>query len=553
VDLAEPEDPTMIRHSACVIPLLFAGLALAQPPSPPPIQAPEAKAPLLFVRVQGPEGMAVTFLEAGGGKAFDQPVTVGLRPCFVYRLKLSGFPTKPNVNLYPSLEVRGTLRIPPQLKAADFPAPVVIDDEDVERALSGVLVTKVITLEDAEKTSVGLQFAGQPAQVTISPEEDPIAYAKSVGRPILIVRLGMREPDKAEIARLGQGMILYPNMKSLPPLSPGQKFYALPPELPVKGPLDPLEECLRDGGDNGKPVYIAEGGQLEGLDPTDTVAEYRDSSGRLKLKPSNTVCLCVPRFLAVRHETPAAQFEMTKHPGAILGSKHQDQLLAQEKARKLRGLDEMEQLRARQSLQAAVANKRPIRVENICVLQGIEIDVGLAAYLGSKVALTLREEDRVKLARQLELPIKLSSEVGPNNFQGECRLRAVGNVAGLGQVTGSVDTREFVCLCTQEKPEIPEKPLCLLKWASAGSAQVGDVVTFYIKYSNLGGKPIRDIAISDSLTGRLEYVPGSAQSDREAVFVTQENEAGSSILRWEIRDPLPPGQKGVVSFQAKVR
>jgi uncharacterized repeat protein (TIGR01451 family) len=82
---------------------------------------------------------------------------------------------------------------------------------------------------------------------------------------------------------------------------------------------------------------------------------------------------------------------------------------------------------------------------------------------------------------------------------------------------------------------------------------VGDVITFYLKYSNTGGQPITDVAVSDSLVGRLEYVPGSARADRTAVFTVQENEAGSRILRWEIAGRLLPGQSGVVSFQARVR
>jgi hypothetical protein len=33
----------------------------------------------------------------------------------------------------------------------------------------------------------------------------------------------------------------------------------------------------------------------------------------------------------------------------------------------------------------------------------------------------------------------------------------------------------------------------------------------------------------------------------------QANEAGSSVLRWQIAGELPPGQSGIVQFQAKVR
>jgi uncharacterized repeat protein (TIGR01451 family) len=108
-------------------------------------------------------------------------------------------------------------------------------------------------------------------------------------------------------------------------------------------------------------------------------------------------------------------------------------------------------------------------------------------------------------------------------------------------------------LCCCEEPCLPDKPLYLCKWVNAKYAQIGDIVTFYLRYSNIGGKPITDVAVSDSLTGRLEYIPGSSQSDRDAVFTTQENEAGSLILRWEINGRLLPGQSGVVSFQARIR
>src|SRR5262249_48313788 len=112
--------------------------------------------------------------------------------------------------------------------------------------------------------------------------------------------------------------------------------------------------------------------------------------------------------------------------------------------------------------------------------------------------------------------------------------------------------RDYTCIC-EEHPHVPDKPLTLCKWANTTTAQIGDTVTLYLKYSNQGYQPISDIIVSDSLTGRLEYVPGSAKSDRDAVFTMQQNEAGSLILRWEIQGRLLPNQSGVVSFQAKIR
>jgi uncharacterized repeat protein (TIGR01451 family) len=100
---------------------------------------------------------------------------------------------------------------------------------------------------------------------------------------------------------------------------------------------------------------------------------------------------------------------------------------------------------------------------------------------------------------------------------------------------------------------VAEKPLVIIKWPDKCGAQIGDVVTFFLKYSNQGGKPIADIIVSDSLAARFEYVPNSARSDRDAVFTIQPNEAGSLIMRWEVATPLPPGKSGMVSFQVRIR
>ena len=78
-------------------------------------------------------------------------------------------------------------------------------------------------------------------------------------------------------------------------------------------------------------------------------------------------------------------------------------------------------------------------------------------------------------------------------------------------------------------------------------------MTFTLRYRNNSGQPIDDLAVTDSLTGRLEYVPGSAKADRNSVFTMQTNEAGSLILRWEVSGRLMPGESGKVTFQARIR
>ena len=78
-------------------------------------------------------------------------------------------------------------------------------------------------------------------------------------------------------------------------------------------------------------------------------------------------------------------------------------------------------------------------------------------------------------------------------------------------------------------------------------------MTFTIRYLNTGNRPISEVVVSDSLSGRLEYVAGSNQSDRAANFSASANEAGSMIVRWELPGAILPGQGGVVKFKAKAR
>ena len=61
------------------------------------------------------------------------------------------------------------------------------------------------------------------------------------------------------------------------------------------------------------------------------------------------------------------------------------------------------------------------------------------------------------------------------------------------------------------------------------------------------------MTIVDNLSTRLEYVPDTAKSSVDADFLTQSNDTGSLILRWEIKDPVKPGDGGILRFRVKVR
>jgi uncharacterized repeat protein (TIGR01451 family) len=488
------------RTAATLVALAFVplgafgqGMPTAAHPAMAHPAVPQA-APLLYVRFGGTPGMQVTLFPGGiAGTTFPAPVEAGLRPGYIYRVEISGLAGLPGVALYPTIEVRGTLQLPANLRAADYPAPVILSPEDIGRILSGSLLTKVIYLEPPESALPVETLPGVALERELRPGDDILEEARSLGRPLLIVRVGTKALTPEELVRQAiPGTMLLPGEKTLgrpaaPPCMPLGNF---PAYDPIAGPAPSEAECLQDGGDVGRPAGLDAAGRLRGLDPSDTVAEYKDNHGGKHLAISNRVCICVPRFAVLRMLTTPTGYGGTVTLGAAGVSVSGEVMRAR--------LPSIEAKQAVQ-LQALASRQRPSEIEN--------------------------QEGLVDVV----------------SVQGTARL-----IARLHDQT-------VVGTLVQQTPPPPERPLVLCKTADKQAAHIGDVVTFTLKYTNQGGQPINDVVISDSLTGRLEYVVGSAKSDREAVFTMQENQAGSLVLRWEVAGLLLPGHSGVVTFQARIR
>ncbi len=449
-------------------------------------------APLLYVNVVGPTGANATFMQGCDVRTFDTPIAVGLRPGYVYRFRVSGFEKYPRLSLWPTVEVIGTLQMPLPLCAKNHPAPIVFSEQDIDRALNGAFITKVIYLEHPDKAVPVATQPDQPLETEVPPGRDLLMEAREKGRPLMIVRFGARQYDPQEVGcQAIPGTMLLPGDPALgPPAAPPYlPFQCMLPYDPIIGPKPPEEECMHDGGDIGTRAALDGQGRLLGLDPSDTLAEYVDSCGKKRLSISNRVCLCVPRFAVLRTDLLPLDFNNLVRP--INAQVEQVQFLL----------------------------KR--RVPPVVTAQ-VELP---------------------EVIRQRQRPAAVIEAVGPVIIE---QMQNTGLIIGTQQgqmVIGTIPPKSCVPSC----------PLHLCKEADKKCAQIGDVVTFTLKYTNPGATPITDVVVSDSLTGRLEYVPDTQKSDRDALFTTQPNEAGSSILRWQVSGVLQPGQTGVVSFQVKIR
>jgi len=499
-----------------------------------------------------------------------------MRPGYCYRLRLSNLPGHPGVSIFPTVEVHGSLKLAPKLNAAHYPAPLVLTEADIESVVAGNLISKVIYLENPDRvppasssTSSLRKGEGkeEPMELNLPPGSDLSLEAQDRGRLMLFVRMGGRLLVSDE--ELGRttvpGTILFPGEKGLMPAAAPPTFLISPLARggwggdcrpfydPRLGPKPLEEECLHDGGDHGNRAGFDANGHLAGVEPEDTVAEYTDSRGQRHVTHSNSVCLCVPRFAVLRCETPLNHYEGVQTVRAARKAQNQGLLDVQTPPLQAH---QYERLQGTQGRERPSANEGVAAATDLThgeVLQAAELALGPIALLGTKAVLTLSERERTRLVKQMELARQLSSRESVQGSASVAGTNVVGRIeAGARIVQAEAETRDLT-VCCNEVPCPPDKPLVLIKCADRQSAQVGDVVTFTLKYGNHGGQPITDVAVTDSLTTRLEYVPGSAQSDRPAVFTTQPNEAGSLLLRWEIMGRLLPGASGVVRFQARVR
>ena len=147
------------------------------------------------VQIHGPQGTKIAF--AAYGKFVDRrevPHCVGLLLSADYRLRITDIPLQPGKEVFPTVKIIGRT-FPPQGLELEFPIQIEITQEDLDLALDGKFVTRVIYLEDPQNAMPIPSKPEEPLSVDVSDGADPIDVAATLGRPVAIVRLGGRVPD----------------------------------------------------------------------------------------------------------------------------------------------------------------------------------------------------------------------------------------------------------------------------------------------------------------------------------------------------------------------
>jgi hypothetical protein len=169
--------------------------------------------PTSQIAFAGTEGIAITW-DMGSYGAFDSvPLITPGRQDFaqatIYRLRLSNLPGRPGVELYPTLEVAP---VTPRTDAylAHSPVPIQFNEEDLDQALSGNFVTKVVYLPDPEFQELALAGVETLVSTRLDPGVDPIAEADRRGSILAIVRMGNKDFGAGPAGMGGEPNSIFP-------------------------------------------------------------------------------------------------------------------------------------------------------------------------------------------------------------------------------------------------------------------------------------------------------------------------------------------------------
>jgi len=149
------------------------------------------------VEIKAPHGALISLAEAG---AFSQPkrppLKVGLLIGQVYRLKVMNIPLHEGQEVFPTIELIDRTYAPPGQELR-FPIPIDLTYEDLQLALAGKFVTRVVYLEDPRRALPVAEDKGGRRWFEVAAGQDPLAAADLLGRPVAIIRLGGRAPDRS--------------------------------------------------------------------------------------------------------------------------------------------------------------------------------------------------------------------------------------------------------------------------------------------------------------------------------------------------------------------
>ena len=148
------------------------------------------------VEIRAPRGALISLADGGGfSPPQPGPVRAGLLIGQVYRICVVNIPLNEGLEVFPTIEVINRLYTP-RGQETRFPIVIELTAEDLRFALDGKFVTRVIYLEDPLNALPVREGPQSQGWFEVGAGTDPLAVADQLGRPVAILRMGARVPDR---------------------------------------------------------------------------------------------------------------------------------------------------------------------------------------------------------------------------------------------------------------------------------------------------------------------------------------------------------------------
>lgn len=300
------------------------------------------------------------------------------------------------------------------------------------------------------------------------------------------------------------------------------------------------DEYIYDGDDRGERVGVDENWTIFGMQTEDTFGHFDTLDGRRLVSPSNRVKIYSPRFAAVRKVDGVFNARRNTQVGSF------DEKLVMQTTR---GKDFSSSTKQNVAPNGIGATNRASGLEHrtrgVVTDQAIEL-IGVRNSFSAYENLELIKWGRHSNSQTARLQLGMLSA---NAWQDNLRLQVHAKGAQPIIVNDLTSAQQIIHVESDGKGSV----LRVTKVASKIAAEIGDEVEFTIRFDNRSSKPVGNVTLVDNLTGRLQYVPGSAECSLKANFIDKVNEANSLMLRWEIIDPVKPFTGGIIRFKCKVQ
>ncbi len=308
------------------------------------------------------------------------------------------------------------------------------------------------------------------------------------------------------------------------------------------------QEYIHDGGDLDPWAGMKRDGSLAGLGITDTVAHYETEGGKVCVTPTNRVAIYAPRFGAIRKITGPMASNKATPTGRMLSPviPHGQQTF--------------------DFASAAMTPVGPQSQETTSLIDAFEdkvkgrgIDMVLPPHRMTDVITPMLNLQFLREGIQRTEETTLLQEFCANarSWNSTESLEVFIDDRPVAVVRDVKQVQDFHVY----EPPHGRCSLRICKAASHTAADSGDIIGFTIRFDNVGPTPIEKVVIVDNLSPRLEYIEESQECSLTPAptFTVEPNEAGSMILRWELKEPLDPpkdgkpGAGGVIQFRCLVR